>query len=260
MVELVDTHALGACASRLAGSIPVPGTNKISLALCQRYFIMLLTIFVYYGIILIHFNDCLGNEGGDKMDNSTFKTVETENEGVWNDILEEYRFSFLRYLEVVKELLSFEKDLDCIKTLKRFLVNGWMLDNPDDEAIVLEAGKALYYRYDAEYSPLGFERATKQFEADLSITQAQEKSFWHNLTLIVDKIDPGREYAGYDISGRIWYQGNAETQRGLMVNDTLSFDRVRYYEKELRCFSQRPLLPYTQEVTFRYYCNGLALV
>lgn len=26
MVELVDTHALGACASRLAGSIPVSGT------------------------------------------------------------------------------------------------------------------------------------------------------------------------------------------------------------------------------------------
>ena len=28
MVKLVDTHALGACAVRLAGSIPVPGTTE----------------------------------------------------------------------------------------------------------------------------------------------------------------------------------------------------------------------------------------
>ena len=187
------------------------------------------------------------------MDNSTFKTLGIENEEKWSEVLEEYRFVFLRYLKIAKGLLSFEKDLGYIALLKQFLANGCVLDDPTKETSIKDAIKVLYYRYNANHSVSGLELAIKQFEADLSVTRAQEKLLWQNLLQVIDKIDPRGDYIGYDNYGQIWYRDCAEKQHSLFVDDALSFDRVRHYEKVLEKFHQKPALPYAQEVVFEFY-------
>ena len=216
-----------------------------------------LTFYGLYGKIRLYYRI---EKGGEEMDNCTFKTAKTEGDEVWSDILEEYRFVFLRYLEIARELFCLEKESKYVAVLKQFLANGWSFDRPIDEVQTVTASGILRYKYDAEYSQVGFEKAIKQFEADLSLAKAQEEYIWQNLTEVVDRIDLARDYAGYDISGKIWYSDSSEEQRHLIVGDIVSPDRIRCYEKELSNFSQKPLLPYTQEVTFKYYQNGLALV
>ena len=194
------------------------------------------------------------------MDDSTLKTLETESEETWRNVLEEYRFVFIRYLEIVKELLNFEKDIGCVMALKQFLAGDWDPSDPTIEAKAADGNKILYYRYGANHSVLGFERAIRQFEADLLVVRDQEKSLWKTLTQTVSKIDPKVDYVGYDNASEVWCHDCAEKQRALMIDDILSFDRVKHYEKELKKYCQKPLLPRAQEVIFNFYCDNYVLI
>ena len=193
-----------------------------------------------------------------EMDISTLKESGLVREGVWSSILEEYRFVFLRYLEIAKDLIALENEFEYIVALKRFIANGWIFKDPAEEPKAIEAGKVLLYRYGAEYSPIAFENAIAQFEAELSVSRAQEKILWQTLVQTVDKIDPVQDYPGYEILGRIWYD-DADNQHNLIIRDSASLDRINIYKSVLSEYSLIPLLPYSQEVTFRSYCGSLGL-
>ena len=194
------------------------------------------------------------------MDNSSLKTLGIKKDGIWDSRVEDYRFKFIYYLEVAKRLLKLRRESKLILDLKQLVVNDLYFKDPADEEKAIEACKILYYRYDTDYSLAGITRSIIQFEADLSTAKKQEEMLWQDLVQAVSRLKPKDDYVGYDISDNIWYYNDAEQQHNLIINDAASIDRIEYYKKGLRDFSQLPPLPFMQEINFRYYSNGLALV
>ena len=78
-----------------------------------------------------------------EMDISTLKESGLVREGVWSSILEEYRFVFLRYLEIAKDLIALENEFEYIVALKRFIANGWIFNSQTYNGITCKTCQML---------------------------------------------------------------------------------------------------------------------
>ena len=181
-------------------------------------------------------------------DYCTLETLDTEERAVATP--EEYRFTFIRYLETAEQLLDLKGKARSIAGMQRIRTTGRLLGPPEavklQEKQALEAEKTLSRLYDIDYSSEGFERAKSQFDADLLTLKKQEQALWGDLVSVVDRIDVEGEYGPC----QVWLEDDAEAQRTLMVADETSTERVYCYRKCLRQFEKKPELPSTLEIVF----------
>ena len=183
------------------------------------------------------------------MDNCTLKVLDMKGETV--DILEEYRFVFLDYLENAKKLLFFEDEAKKISAMQRIWNYGRILEQTDEAALqrkqALDAERTLSHLYELDCSEDGFERAKCQFDAEFIVLKKQEQSLWDRLLSVVEQIYAENKY---ESTYQIWFDDEAEMQHALLTKDSEAYDRICFYQKRLRRFDEGPELPNALEITF----------
>ena len=191
-------------------------------------------------------------KGGEEMDNCTFEALETERK---SKAFEEYRFTFIRYLEVAEKLLGLKKEVESIANMQCIRETGRALEPPEtidlQKKQALEAERVLSRLYDLDRSESGFDRAKKQFDADVLILSKHEKLLWNELTFIVSANGFVNSRYAYGKRNLAWVERSAEKHHALLIDDDCADERVRYYLKRLREFDKQPMPPVELEIAFR---------
>ena len=164
-----------------------------------------------------------------QMGNSTFETKETELE----EYQEEYRLTFLRYIEVSEKLLELRDEREGVVQIQ----DAW-LDKSGGE-YPTETEEFLFKRYGLENSLEGLKRAILQFQVELVDATMWEGIFWNHLACSSSKARCVN-----------WYRDNADGQRILMLEDALSKKRLHFYRQQLSNFTREPDSPEALETVF----------
>ena len=189
------------------------------------------------------------------VDNGTFeKNREVEYEQ--NRILEEYRFTFLHYLDVAEKVLNLRNKIGHVKNMRRIMKYGKNDPRSGSRAFqkqeAIRTGRVLHCQYGMEYTNDGFNSSVGMFYADLGVTKKQEEFLWHLVQETVSAVwspEHGESKWFYEKPGR---------NHALMVNDkNLSPIRIQYYKASLGRLEHKPSLPAQLEQEFSVYYAGL---
>lgn len=144
-----------------------------------------------------------------------------------------YRYAsvFLDYLDAAETLLDLEGSLPVVEPARDLVANGRdVFGDYDEVSAAME--RVLNPRRSIDKLMEGLKYAVGRFDVDLELARADESRMWEALVDAVGSVPRNESWENED--GWIWYRGDMEGQRGLLIEDEKSADRVRYYRRELR--------------------------
>ena len=171
-----------------------------------------------------------------------------------------YRYArvFLDYLDAAETLLDLEGSLPAVEPARDLVANGRdVFGDYDEVSAAME--RVLNPRRSIDKLMEGLEYAVGRFDVDLELARADESRMWEALVDAVGSVPRNESWENED--GWIWYRGDMDGQRGLLIGDEKSADRVRYYRRELRQtlfdYAEHMPSPDAIEVDYRVFFGKL---